>query len=306
MSHTTRSVYYSVVFVVVTSHPRCLEQRTSDDDALFPSLQQTLTTQYPQHKMSSRSLKNALVAMLVRPHVFARGRRVMAFRVLWRVHGDELEAAWRDIVGFRRRSDDILRRHGASNVSFFVSAVTGVFTKGKGSIKYGEGPGAVYPAVSYWVVLSSMSDSDAAATEQNLFWLLGDANPLASVKHIVTVRADKSGNNVQSLETMAAPLFVTLKDHRDSFTQRKVEASARHLGLSDTVIAKLVVVDVVGCGRQLYEVVAGLHERKLQLELDISSPDDSVSLEFVPPTEALGTAESTAPTMSPPHTMYSF
>ena len=280
-------------------------------DALFPSLQPAPTSAYPQHKMASRAIKYALVDRLVRPHVFAPGRRVLAFRVLWRVLGDEVEAAWRGIVGSRRRSDDIVRRAGlaSGNVSFFVSAVTGVFTKGKGSIKHGERPGTIYPAISYWVVL----DSEAASAEVELFHQLGEANPSARIKYIVTVRADKQGGaSLQSLDAMAAPLFVTLKDHRDSFTQRKVLRSARHLGLDDTAIAKLVVVDAVNCGQPLYEACAGFWEQKLQLEFDMSPSDEDagvsnsspLSLEFAPPPASV--SRSLDPDSSPPRSVYSF
>ena len=159
-----------------------------------------------------------------------------------------------------------------------MSAVTGVFTKDKSSvnIKYGERSRAIYPAISYWVVLDG--ESESGAYNDDLFRQLREANPLASLKYIVTVQSDTPGTNLQSLDTMAAPLFVTLKDHNDNFTQRKVEASAQHLslGLSDTAIAKLVVVDVVGCGRQLHEVWVGLCAQKLQLEFDISPPGDDI------------------------------
>ena len=311
---TTRFVYCSEVFFVVVS-PTHRREACQSHDVLFPSLQPALTSAYPQHKMASRAIKYALVDRLVRPHVFALGRRVLAFRVLWRVLGDEVEAAWRAIVGSRRRSDDIVRRTGlaSGNVSFFVSAVTGVFTKGKGSIKHGERPGTIYPAISYWVVLGSASDSDAASAELELFQQLGEANPSARIKYIVTVRADKQGGaSLQSLDAMAAPLFVTLKDHRDSFTQRKVLRSARNLGVEDTAIAKLVVVDAVNCGQRLYEACAGFWEQKLQLEFDMSQSDEDpgvsnsspLSLEFAPPPASV--SKSLDPGSSPPRSVYSF
>ena len=260
--------------------------------------------------MSSRAMKDALVNQLVRPHVFEASRRVLAFRVLWRVHEDDLEAAWLDVVDSRRRSDEILRRRAqtAGDVSFFVSAVTGVFTKGRGSIKHGMPPGEIYPAISYWVVLGSESESDAVVTEQSLFRDIGEANPTASIKYIVTVRAAPL-----SLEAMAAPLFVTLKDHKDGFTQRKVQQSARHLGLSDTAIAKLVVGDI-RCGLQLLNSHACLCERNLVLEFDMEPPDGStnvpgvppLALQFVPPAATLISPESADPRSSPPHPAYSY
>ena len=241
----------------------------ADDDASFRSLQ---FCQYPKHNLSSRALKNALVELLVRPHVFSLERRVLAFRIMWRVQAEELEAAWRGIVGYRRRSDDIVRRCRSKSdrpdVGFFVSAVSGVFTKDKGRLESGERPRVIYPAISYWVVLSADADTDAAAG--CLFRLLRESNPAATIKYIVTVR---SASVQQSLESVAAPLFVTLKDHNDSFTQRKVQSSAQHLGLRDAIIAKLVVVDVAGCGRPLFDVWTGLCAQKLLLEFDISPPD---------------------------------
>ena len=261
--------------------------------------------------MSSRAMKDALVNLLVRPHVFESSRRVLAFRVLWRVHEDDLEAAWLDIVGCRRRSDEILRRRArtAGDVSFFVSAVTGVFTKGRGSIKHGAPPGEIYPAISYWVVLGSESESGAVETEQSLFRDIGAANPTASIKYIVTVRAAPL-----SLEAMAAPLFVTMKDHKDGFTQRKVQQSARHLGLGDTSIAKLVVGDIAGCGLQLLDSCACLRERNLVLEFDMESADartnvpgsSPLAFEFVPPAATLTSSGSAEPQSSPQHTAYPY
>ena len=197
---------------------------------------------------------------------------MLAFRIMWRVQAEELEAAWRDIVGFRRRSDDIVRRHGEGDVSFFMSAVTGVFTKGRGSIKDGERRRTVYPAISYWVVLGGDRARDDA-TERVLFRHLGSANPTASIKYITTVQSsDSNVTESASLDVLAAPLFVTLKDHSNNFTHRKVQESAHHLGLTDTSVAKMVVVDVPGCGRQLLGVSAALLAQKLHVELDVSPP----------------------------------
>ncbi|KAK2175461.1 hypothetical protein NP493_730g01023 [Ridgeia piscesae] len=264
-----------------------------------------LLHQYPKHNLSSRSLKTALVDLLVRPHVFALGHRVLAFRVLWRVPDDDLAAAWRGIVGSRRRSDDIIRRTGlaSGNVSFFVSAVTGVFTKGKGSIKYGEGPRTVYPAISYWVVIGGESESDDTVTEQELFHQLSHANPTAIIKYIVTAQTEMPRTAPLSLDALAAPLFVTLKDHKNEFTQRKVQMSAQHLCLTDTAIAKLVVVGSV-CGHQLHEVCADLCAQKLLIHIDVPPPDcnlsssdhsraPSVPVDWLPPEAALHVSEST-------------
>ena len=240
-------------------------------DPSFPSLQSAVThPSCPQHNLSSRAIKYALVDRLVRPHVFAPGRRVLAFRVLWRVLGDEVEAAWRGIVGSRRRSDDIVRH--CRSVSFFASAVTGVFTKDKSSvIVYGEGRRVIYPAISYWVVL----DSEAASAEVELFRQLGEANPTARIKNIVTARAHRQREAAaQSQDAVAAALFVALKDHGNRFTQQKVVTSARHLGVDDTAVAKLVVVDVANCGRQLHDVWKELCAQKLHLHLDMSPRDD--------------------------------
>ena len=269
----------------------------------FPSFQ---PAQYPKHNFSSRALKNALVDLLVRPHVFSLARRVVAFRIMWRVQTEELDAAWRDIVGFRRRSDDIVRRHGKGDVSFFVSAVTGVFTKGRGSIKYGERPRTVYPAISYWVVLGGDRARDDAA-ERVLFRHLGSANPTASMKYITTVQSsDSQVTESMSLDALAAPLFVSLKDHSNNFTHRKVQESAQHLGLEDTVVAKMVVVDVPGCGRQLHGVCAALLAQKLQVECDVSLPleDGPGNSDRCSPLDASSLAAAFAQDSPPGATLY--
>ena len=179
---------------------------------------------YPHNNLQCPFLKEALTREFVTP-VIQHGDQPFAFRVVWRQTDDEpLEAAWDAIAIQRQRCDAVLRAQ--PNVEFFVSAVTGVFTK---SATKGIKPRAVLPAVSYWVVMVPCANShDDNALPWRLTSQLHGVCADAECKAI-TVQTRRSSSS-EGAANISAPLYVALKDHRSRFIKRRVDRSLRMLG----------------------------------------------------------------------------
>ena len=113
---------------------------------------------YPRHSLEGQALKEALRREIVTP-VIARCDQVLAFRVVWRETDETaLDAAWDAVALQRRKCDAVVRAH--PDTEFFVSSITGIFTKG--AVK-GFKPRSIFPAVSYWMVTTPGINEDMRA-----------------------------------------------------------------------------------------------------------------------------------------------
>ena len=208
--------------------------------AVFQMLQSPSGGRFPQHNLASIPIKKALARVLVLPMVQKKACSVLAFRVLWRdAATDKLKESWQRIVEYRIQCDQAMCQ--VASLKFFVSAVTGVFTKAR-SVQ--TSATNIFPAISYWLVLE-----DANFCEGPLFRQLTDMFSGASVKYILTQHT-VSGTALP-LDSFAAPLYVTLKDFKNSYVRSKVDESAQLCGTQDAAISKLVVCDRERFGDEL-------------------------------------------------------
>lgn len=158
-------------------------------------------------------LKAALSRELVTP-VVCRGDLARAFRIVWRETGDSLRDAWESIALQRQRCDAIVSAQ--ANVEFYVSSITGVFTKGSSK---GFTPRAVFPAISYWMV--STPDLDIGDVRAQVMRRLRDVSARAQFKPITAQRRVAT----DTVTDLSAPLYVVLKDHNSGYIRRRLEHS---------------------------------------------------------------------------------
>ena len=180
---------------------------------------------YPENNLQGANLKEALCREIVLP-VVANGDQILAFRVVWRETETSREAAWESIVQQRRRCDAVVRAH--HGVEFFVSSITGVFTKGNAK---GLKPGAIFPAVSYWMVTVSGVDDDMMCLQVKS--RMCSVYPHVNIKAIKTL-ASRSSDVVTCF---SGSLYVVLKDHRSSYIRRRVDRSLDSLGDDTEAVA---------------------------------------------------------------------
>ena len=167
---------------------------------------------YPLNKLRGIGIKREIREHLVVP-VCESGDRTRAFRVIWRVSGDDLAHAWDTIVSNRRLCDEVVARTEA--LQTFVSCISGVFNKAgrcRGEVK------PVYPAVSYWAV----SDATTADGSGEMVQRLMATFPHVQVKEI---KPFLHGESQQSIAANCEMLFVALKDHRGGFVNEKINRS---------------------------------------------------------------------------------
>lgn len=82
----------------------------------------------PSGRFSSTSQRQALHDTLVLPLVARQDVKVEGFRIAWR-HSGSLPNNWAKIVPYRNETDEVLRSY--PNIGFFLSCITGVYSKGK-------------------------------------------------------------------------------------------------------------------------------------------------------------------------------
>ena len=161
-------------------------------------------------------LKASLSRDLVTP-VVCRGDLVQAFRVVWRETADDsLETAWHTIALQRRKCDAVVRAH--PNVEFFVSSITGMFTKGSSK---GFKPRAVFPAISYWMVTTPDDDDGGDSRVQEVMHRLRKIFARAEIKPITAQRRPLP----DAVADISAPLYVVLKDHNSGYIRRRLDHS---------------------------------------------------------------------------------
>ena len=171
------------------------------------------SSRYPLNNLQCPMLKEALSRELVTP-VVRRGDVTRTFRIIWREMGDSLMAAWDSIALQRRRCDAVVR--ALPNVEFYVSSITGVFTKGSWK---GFKPSAIFPAISYWMVTTP--DVDIGDVRAQVMRRLQDVNARAQFKPITAQRRLPS----DTVADLSAPLYVVLKDHNSGYIHRRLEHS---------------------------------------------------------------------------------
>ena len=177
-------------------------------------------SRYPLNNLQCTVLKTALSRDLVTP-VVCRGDLARAFRVVWREASyDSLEAAWHTIALQRRKCDAVVRAH--PGVEFFVSSITGMFTKGSSK---GYKPRAVFPAISYWMVTSPDGD-DGGDSRAEVMCRLREVCARVEIKPITAQRRPVP----DSVADISAPLYVVLKDHNSGYIRRRLEHSFNMLG----------------------------------------------------------------------------
>ena len=163
---------------------------------------------HPAKNLYGKAVKRALCSHVVEP-VRAFGHSVLAFRVIWRVDGDELSRAWDTVLSQRRLCDQVVAR--LPSVQMFVSCVTGVFT----NPAQGRSDTPVYPAVSYWAACEGRA---SCGTSRDLSRMLNIACPSAAFKYI---EMPAFWDEHKSLADDCATLFVALKEHNGEFVYQK-------------------------------------------------------------------------------------
>ena len=185
---------------------------------------------YPRSKLDSVAIIRAVTSQLLEP-VLSAGDHVTAFRVTWRMSGEQLDAAWRTIITLRERLDAAVLR--APGVQFFVSSISGVYTKGP----KGFTPTDIFPAINYWMVSDGCQDNDPVMTLMSLQRVVPDA----AVKQIHVSRR----RTASELVLLRAPLLVVFKDHNSRYIRRRIVASIEQLRLSPTAALQTPVKLVV-------------------------------------------------------------
>ncbi|KAI0239088.1 hypothetical protein LSAT2_010153 [Lamellibrachia satsuma] len=176
---------------------------------------------YPHNNLQCPVLKEALTRELVTP-VIRLGDQTFAFRIVWRETSESLEAAWDAVALQRRKCDTLLRAQ--PNVEFFVSSITGVFTK---SATRGLKPRAIFPAVSYWIVTNPNAND---VNSDDIQWRISrQLHTVCTNAEFKPIKAQMQRFS-EPAAYISASLFVVLKDHRSGYIRRRVDRSLHVLG----------------------------------------------------------------------------
>ena len=204
---------------------------------------------YPLNKLRGIGIKREIREHLVVP-VCESGDRTRAFRIIWRLAGDDLAHAWDTIVSNRRLCDEVVAE--TESLHMFVSCISGVFNKAgrcQGQVK------PVYPAVSYWAVFDASKADSSGKMVQRLMATF----PAVQVKEI---KPFLHGQSQQSIAANCEMLFVALKDHRGGFVNEKICRSLVHGGCADVSYncrnARLVVKTTSRYMRQYQQSVGAI------------------------------------------------
>ena len=217
------------------------------------------SSRFPQNNLQCSTLKETLSRELV-SLVARHGDHVLAFRVIWRATDDCLDDAWDAIIDQRRKCDSVVRTH--PNVELFVSSITGVFTK---STTKGSTPRAIYPAVGYWLVLTSSCDYDVVRAQ--VMRRLGDVCRRSELKLIKAQQRQPR----EVVACLSAPLYVVLKDHRSSYIRRRVVHSlGKHVDVGGVAPSRIVVMADSKYRERIITVIETLREQSLCADIVIS------------------------------------
>jgi len=176
---------------------------------------------YPHNNIQYPVLKTALSRELVAP-VVRHGDLVFAFRIIWRQTTESLEAAWDSVALQRRNCDGVMRAQ--PNIEFFVSSITGVFTK---SATKGANTAPIFPAISYWVA-TTLSTNDGEC--EDMYWrIIHQLQGLCADAELKPIKAQtRRFKEVDAC--ISASLYVVLKDHRSGYIRWRVDRSLSVLG----------------------------------------------------------------------------
>lgn len=220
----------------------------------------------PLNIVASKSIRDALTNIIVRPLICQASRVVNSFRVVWRyTNASDVNSSWLQILQRRAICDAIVRRH--RGVDFFFSAVAGLYNKScRRADAWAMG---ITPAISYFVVGEGILNGDLGTS---LWKRIQTELEGAELKTISTRRptnvaaADEAGN-------VAAPLFIVLKDYNSKYVSQQLGSCCPRDGSTaagqSPIIAKLVVVNG-SMSNVMRESYASLRMKapSLYLELD--------------------------------------
>ena len=198
----------------------------------------------PRSYLVGKAVKRAVNSCLLQ-HALSNGERVLAFRVAWRPDGELLDAAWRTVVERRRLCDAIVARE--RDIQFFVSSITGVYTRRSD----GAAPERVFPAINYWVSVDGSVgwQADTHLTNRIASEVRRSAGLEASEVKPISVRHRRPSSAAGC--TLEPALLVVFKDHNCRFIHNRIDDSLQHLGLAgDSALRNAVKMVVVN--RQRY------------------------------------------------------
>ena len=203
-------------------------------------------------------MKEALLSHVVAPIVLHNELITSAYRVTWRVSENLIDEAWAKIHDHRQRCDAAIS--GVPGVCFFVSAITGVFSK---PTRKCQTPKAIYPAISYWLV----SNRECELDKREIVECFEIATFGAEVKR-VEGRFGRTPHGVT--EEKSAGLFITVKDYPSFGYVYNKMCDAN--GSSEQLISKIVVKEmneVPNLIPDLVRAIPELHHAGLPITLTV-------------------------------------
>ena len=189
--------------------------------------------------------------------------------------GPAVEGAWNEIVLRRLMCDDVIRN--LPHIDFFISSITGVFTKASSK---GMGPKYIYPGISYWIAHEEGA-KHPTPSEMDIMRGLKNVCPEAEIKSIRWHYSEKK-KEARSVDAISAPLFVVLKDHSNSYIRHKILQSMDKLGMPTIITqtaAKLIVVNPTSLW-QLQSACQRLATSGLVIDLEVSTPANELAPDF--------------------------
>ncbi len=191
----------------------------------------------PNPNLTSPTMKNALLANLVKPLVEHR-IKVLALRVIWKRPGLDTESTWRYIVDHRRHCDAVMS--GVSKAVLYVSSIAGMYSRsGKKEITEHD----IFPAVGYWIVSTDES-----------FQLSDVLVPMTqALAHTANVRpiTDKVQHSEQGI---ANALYIVMKDHGGHYVKNKIKESIQAMGVEQIEQPARIVLKE-GCPNIIVSVI---------------------------------------------------
>ncbi len=187
--------------------------------------QENRSGRHPNHTVTSASARDCLKTQLVEP-VVSLGFNVQAVRITWKSPND-METIWARITEIQNSLDAAVNT--IRGVKMVISTINGLYTH---TLKAGELPKNVRPAIAYWIVHDNCDPNVAMqAIRQGtaeFHWTEVDVRAIYR-ESLVTVK------------DCCSALFSAMKDYNSRWVSNKVEMS---LGtLQDGCVCKMYVHD---------------------------------------------------------------